>query len=57
MDNSTGLCLNVDDYGVSVGDQVWVTMCHPEKPVKANSAWVLKTKERENKNKSGSWTN
>ena len=32
---SYGLCANVKAYGVSVGDQVWVSLCHPENPVHA----------------------
>ena len=38
---STGVCLNVRDFGKSKGDMVWVTHCRPEHPDKANREWVL----------------
>ena len=40
-DTTHGLCLNVASYGVATGDQVWVTLCHPEHPLHANSLWTL----------------
>eukprot|EP01052_Picozoa_sp_SAG31_P048800 SAG31_NODE_10382_length_1145_cov_1.427342_1_plen_255_part_10 len=39
--SSYGLCLNVPRYGVAVGDPTWVTLCHPEHPLHANSLWSL----------------
>lgn len=36
-----GLCLNVFDYGVAAGDHAWVSLCHPERPLHANSLWTL----------------
>ena len=39
----TGPCLNVADFGKSVGNDVWVTQCHPEQPHGrwANDGWTF----------------
>lgn len=36
---TVSLCLNVRDYGLSAGDECWITLCHPEHPLKANEGW------------------
>ena len=42
QENATaGLCLNVQAYGVAAGDRVWVTLCHPERPLRANEGWAF----------------
>jgi heparanase 1 len=38
---ASGPCLNVADFGKSVGDNVWVTKCHEEEPWKANDGWTF----------------
>ena len=40
---SYGLCVNVRDFGVGAGDEVWVTVCHTEHPLKANEGWLFNT--------------
>lgn len=40
-DTTHGLCLNIYDYGKAAGDQAWVSLCHPEHPLSANSLWTL----------------